>query len=205
MENKDRRAKISAIEFPNGRDKRNIAFGERLGEQLLEIPFERFRMLGDYQAINNQDESYIEAHIRQTISPRSSRVPLVKIPGVKIIRNSGYPSSEVAEDAAEGVGEIIENSSVPYDLRAGYQNNDIRYDIRVGDRWRLRISDASRSWRVEISEASAAGSVLIDDISRSFHIGPFPPTLKIFGPPVPQPMTRHCDSWRTFREPCCSS
>jgi hypothetical protein len=158
------------VGLPNGRDQRPLAVGSRRAEQLLTIPFEQFRVLGDYLAINNTTESYFEALIRPSSRFVPLRVSLIHIPGTEIIRNLDSFNSEDSDEVLDSTEEV----STAID-RPG----------RVGpyDRWKLRISDESKPWSIEFSEASTEFAALTNDISvRRYDDGRRSlTTLKIFG------------------------
>lgn len=155
------------IAMPNGRDKRPFAVSSELAERLLDIRFEGFRALGNYQAINDPQESYIEAYIRPA-ARFPGRYSFLDIPGVEIIRTQERLALEYDDDAADEISETAANIRV-------------HFNARRGDRWRLLIGDSAKSWRVEFSESSAVGACLISDIARRYGSDMLSPTLKIFG------------------------
>ena len=160
------------ISIPNGREERKQSIRLPRAERLLKVPFEQYRLLGGYAAINNSHENYIEAHVR--VSGRSyPRLGLDDLPGVEIIGDAAtYPSVAVDSDAVEEI--------------AG-PDTERQRALRAGAPWRLRVEDARHPWSIEFSEASDAFLAL--SVYPRFIEGGFrrrPITLKIRGINAPR-------------------
>lgn len=158
------------VGVPNGRDKRRLAVGVRRAEQLLDVRFEDFRVLGDYLAINNPVQSYVEALIRPSMRFAVSSTILSNVPGVEVINDSNSLDAEDSDEALDSGGEV--STSV---------GRTSRIPLRRGDKWRLSINDAAKSWRIEFSEASPSIIALINDIALRHNLDRLPATLKIYG------------------------
>ena len=157
------------IEIPNGRDVRTVSFTSRRAEQLAGIPFEQFRIIGNYHAISNPTESYIEASIRPANRFPGRSLELINIPGVELVSRQTLSAHEYGDEPSEAL-EPVNGSSAE------------SQKVKWGDRWRLKISDPSKSWFAEFSEASPAGAVLISDVARRTTTRQtLPTTFKLFG------------------------
>ena len=158
------------IWIPNGRDKRRQFVGLRRAKLLLAVPFEQYRLLGGYAAINNSSEDSIEAYIRPT-GRLLTRFTLIDLPGVEIIEAAAtVPSTAEEGDTAE---ETIESNSK--EGRA----------IREGARWRLRIKNPRHPSSIEFSAASDA-FVALSSEPRTVAADRRPTTLKILGINTPR-------------------
>lgn len=157
------------ISIPNGRNKRRLAVGLARAQRLLEIPFEQYRLLGGYLAINNSSESYIEV-LPRLAGPGFSRRGIYDLPGIEIIEHAA--TNPVTGGDGEVVDETVES-----------EPSTERDAIRAGARWRLRVEDSRHSWSVEFSEVSKAFLAFINDplLRRTWNERPLPATLKIHG------------------------
>lgn len=161
------------IWVPNGRDKRRLVVGFPRARRLLAIPFEQYRLLGGYLAINNNSESYIEAFFRSS-TRASGRYSIYDLPGVEIIEHA-TTNSATSEDG-EVVDEAVES-----------EPSTESEAIRAGARWRLKVEDSRHPWWIEFSESSEAFLALSSEPRMMIQARNWrpPPTLKIHGISAP--------------------
>jgi hypothetical protein len=162
--------------IPNGRRRRRQVIGLARAERLLSVPFEQYRLLGDYLAIDNASQGYIEVMVR---SPAFGRRGIYDVPGVEIIERSSTDAS--AGEEGEPTDETVDVGSASEAIRSGAY-------------WRLRIDDDRSPWSIEFSEASDSFIALSADIHLSRNRKP--PTLKIRGISTP----RHDEALRHLEE-----
>ncbi len=168
------------IWIPNGRDKRRQFVGPKRAERLVAVPFEQYRLLGGYAAINNSSENYVEAYAR--VFSRLPRRSLADLPGVEIIEPAAIPPTAEEGDAIE---ETVDSST------------EKERAISAGARWRLRVEDARYPWSIEFSEASDAFFALSSEPPLGLaERRPRPATLKIHGINAP----RHEDAVRGLED-----
>jgi hypothetical protein len=165
--------------IPNGRDKRRQFVGPKRAERLVAVPFEKYRLLGSYAAINNSSENYIEAYAR--VFSRFPGLGLADLPGAEIIEAATVipPTAEEGDAVEETVDSSTERERA----------------IRAGARWRLRVEDARHLWSIEFSEASDAFLALSSEVRLGVR-GRRPTTLKIQGINAP----RHEDAVRWLED-----
>jgi hypothetical protein len=85
------------IEFPNGRRTRSVLVTEDRARSLLSFSFEKFRFLGDYEAVVNADTGAIEARINNIGRGLTSKV--WQLPGVEVLNaSSGNTVEELDAD-----------------------------------------------------------------------------------------------------------
>jgi hypothetical protein len=163
------------------RDKRRQVVGLPRAERLLAIPFEQYRILGGYAAINNSSENFIEAYIRPP-GRVFSRFGLTDLPGLEIIEvpTTVPAAAEEGDTVEETVGSSTERERI----------------LREGARWRLRIEDARSPWSIEFSEASDAFVALSSEPRAIAVRDRRPITLKIRGINAP----RHEDALRQLED-----
>lgn len=150
------------VSVPNGRNSRTIGVSGVRAEKLLEFPFEKFRFLGDYMAINDPGAGYIEAQIQLTVIRRYLDVE--DIPGAERIDEAGL----VSEFGTEILSERASRTD----------------PSRVPEYWRLRVRDERHSWYLEISPMTDKFLGLTS--TRSIGIRRRRDTLKLFGVDAPQ-------------------
>jgi hypothetical protein len=154
------------IWIPNGRDKRRLGIGLTRAKRILAVPFEQYRLLGDYLAVNNSSASYIEVAIRSSARTFGA-YNILDVPGIEIIERAATDSA--ADEDGEAADETVEPTTE-------------REAIHAGARWRLRMEDNRHRCSIEFSEASGAFLALVSDPAiRLVRERRPPPTLKIYG------------------------
>ena len=173
------------IWIPNGRDKRRTVVNESRATRLLAVPFEQFRLLGDYLAINNSSTNYFEVLVR---SPGRALavggLSITDIPGFEVIESSSDTDSDASEEGTDASEESIEVSAGDTPVRP--------------KQGRLRIEDERSARSIEISEMSDEFFALVRSpaIRVMKHNRQKQLTLKIRGVEAP----RHDDAVRRLED-----
>jgi hypothetical protein len=154
---------VLCISIPTGRDKRKLIVRLERAQELVAVPFEKYRLLDGYLAIYESDEAYIEALLRNTYS-------IYDLPGIEIIDE--VEKIPMANEEADAGDEVIESEPTK------------RASIREGAPWRLKIDDDRHPWSIEFSPASDPFMALVREAQMPVgdrRPAPRRPTLKIRG------------------------
>jgi hypothetical protein len=141
----DLSAPALVIYLPNGREKRRLVVNEGRAIKLLNIELGQYRLLGDYLAIDNYEESYFEAAVR----PSAPGTSLMSLPGVEVISTASKPETADSGDEA-------------FDDGSG--THDSGPTILADDKWKLEIDDERSPRKIEFSEASDAFYAMVNDL-----------------------------------------